>query len=1418
MSLLIPGWRLGALSLILSAGTLLAVEVKPLRALLICGGCCHDYDNQKQIIAEGLKARAHIEVDAVQQGGTTTNTKIPVYENPDWAKGYDIIIHDECFSDVKEPAWTAGILKPHKEGLPAVVLHCAMHSYRDGTEEWFKFLGVTSWGHGAHYPHEVLTRDATHPIMQTLGPGWWNPAGELYNVTKFWPTAHALASSKNQENGKEEICVWVNNYHEGTRVFGTTLGHHNETVSSGWHLDLLTRGTLWAAGKLESDYLKQQEAKLVPVNLAKGRKATASSEQEGHPAKDAVDGTGATRWCANGSQSNEWLQIDLGSPAKINSTRIDWEMADPVYRYKIESSLDGKDWTALVDGSENKRPGITEDPFSPRELRYVRVTFLGSSTGSWGSINELQLFGDKTEPVQAGDLAREKEKALLAEVKVPEDFETTIFAAPPTVNYPVFVAAAADGTLYVSSDKNGSIDRGPRRGRVLRVRDVNNDGRADEVKMFVPDVDSPRGLVWDRDRLYLLHPPHLSAFIDHDGDGISDEQKILVKNIAFTFKDRPADHSSNGIELGVDGWIYCAIGDFGFMEAEGTDGRKLQLRAGGVVRVRPDGTGLELYSRGTRNILEVAVSPTLDMFARDNTNDGDGWDIRLHHFTPLSEHGYPSLYKNFKGDFVEPLADYGGGSGCGGMFLSEPGFPSQYNDCIYTADWGREWIYRHKPTPKGATFTVDQHEFLRAPRVTDLDVDASSRIYAASWKGASFTYVGEEVGFIVRATPKGYSAPALPDFKKLNPAELIAQLESPSHRRRLEAQREMLARPLDKSNYTAIKEKAESKSAALPTRVAAIFLLKQKWGASSHLCLSHIAEDPAVASFVVRALADNTGQLENVPEELLVQSLKSDHAPLRREAAFALARLGKPAHATPLAELLADSDAVVAHTTVQSLRRLQATEPIFAVIDDAAAPSAKRQNAFRVLQALHQPEVVAGLVKRLSAEQNAERRRGLITTLARLHFMEGPWKGDSWGTRPDTTGPYYQPAEWSESPQIAGALKESLARATGDEAAFIVTELARHKIQSSDTLDTVVRLASADDSLLPAALSQLARADRPPDSALPLLNKAAAAESSAETTRAQAIVALAKFNSADVLAPMLSAMTQFERNRGSRDAQSARQALLRWRAADQHHEQLAREAARLDGNRSAWADALLIALAERQNASPESRAAAKQALDSGWNDNPRRAQILRAVALAEQRSWKDKVLEAAASPDTSVSEAARHAARALRIEKELENLKPAAPVKTIADLSTDDVLAAVQNLKGDLKVGEEIFTRQGCNNCHTTSASDPLRGPFLGNIATIYKRRELTEAVLVPNKSIAQGFVAHQFALKDGEEIEGFVIQEAADKVTIRNVAAQEIIIPTGDIASRKKIEKSLMPEGLAANLTPKELASLIDYLQALAK
>ena len=104
--------------------------VKPIKALLVLGGCCHDYAKQKDILKKGISARANVEITIAYDPDTSTKHLNPVYDNPDWAKGYDVIIHDECSADVKDMKLVDRILAPHRAGLPSVVLHCGMHCYR----------------------------------------------------------------------------------------------------------------------------------------------------------------------------------------------------------------------------------------------------------------------------------------------------------------------------------------------------------------------------------------------------------------------------------------------------------------------------------------------------------------------------------------------------------------------------------------------------------------------------------------------------------------------------------------------------------------------------------------------------------------------------------------------------------------------------------------------------------------------------------------------------------------------------------------------------------------------------------------------------------------------------------------------------------------------------------------------------------------------------------------------------------------------------------------------------------------------------------------------------------------------------------------------------------------------------------------
>jgi hypothetical protein len=51
----------------LFASGVLAEDVKPLKVLMVCGGCCHDYENQKLILSEGISARANVEFTIVHE-------------------------------------------------------------------------------------------------------------------------------------------------------------------------------------------------------------------------------------------------------------------------------------------------------------------------------------------------------------------------------------------------------------------------------------------------------------------------------------------------------------------------------------------------------------------------------------------------------------------------------------------------------------------------------------------------------------------------------------------------------------------------------------------------------------------------------------------------------------------------------------------------------------------------------------------------------------------------------------------------------------------------------------------------------------------------------------------------------------------------------------------------------------------------------------------------------------------------------------------------------------------------------------------------------------------------------------------------------------------------------------------------------
>ncbi|MCO8123403.1 ThuA domain-containing protein [Stieleria sp. TO1_6] len=268
-----------ALSTVSGVSVQAQTPAKPLQVLLVAGGCCHDYAAQTKLLKAGIEKRINAEVTVEFNPSNGTDARFAIYESDDWAKSYDVVIHDECSASVTERPYVDRILAAHKSGVPAVNLHCAMHSYRWGdfrqpveigadNAGWYEMIGVQSTGHGPQSPIDVSYEVADHPVTKGM-QNWTTINEELYNNVRVFGNADVLAKGVQvQQPRKRElqqnpnakpseataVVVWTNTYGPNqTKIFSTTLGHNNDTVGDDRYLDLVTRGLLWSTNHLDAD-------------------------------------------------------------------------------------------------------------------------------------------------------------------------------------------------------------------------------------------------------------------------------------------------------------------------------------------------------------------------------------------------------------------------------------------------------------------------------------------------------------------------------------------------------------------------------------------------------------------------------------------------------------------------------------------------------------------------------------------------------------------------------------------------------------------------------------------------------------------------------------------------------------------------------------------------------------------------------------------------------------------------------------------------------------------------------------------------------------------------------------------------------------------------------------------------------------
>jgi putative heme-binding domain-containing protein len=832
----------------------------------------------------------------------------------------------------------------------------------------------------------------------------------------------------------------------------------------------------------------------------------------------------------------------------------------------------------------------------------------------------------------------------------PAGLTVNTFAGPDLTPSPACIATAPTGEVFVGIDMIGSLGKTPGKGKILRLVDSDNDGKPDKHTDFA-EVDDPRGILVMGDQVFVMHTVfsketgkatgmNLEVFEDKDRDGIADgPPKPLIEHIsnAHMLAERGTDHATNGIRMGIDGWIYIAVGDFGFHDAIDRSGKKLTMLGGGIVRVRPDGTEMEIYTHGTRNIYDVAIDPYMNIFTRDNTNDGGGWNIRFSHHIQSAEYGYPVLFQHFTDEILPALVDLGGGSGTGSLFMDEPTWPEKYNHVPMTADWGRSELYINRLTADGASFQQKEEEFISLPQITDLDVDGSGRLYLSAWDGAG--YSGDPAkGYVVRAIPNNWSYKAFPDLKAASTSELAAYLKSASAVTRLNASQELITRPADDAGKLSL---AIATDATLPlyARVAGLFTYAQATREKGVPALVQLSGDSGLKEFALRAMADRKRSIKQIPLEPFLAGLKDPSERVRAAAIVGLGRLdnlvaAQPLLATPVpASFVApgkneegphakpNSAIIPAHLAVRALVNLNAVDDCVKAVGTAHATL-----ALWALRYMYDTKAVDGLIASYSTVKDEKTKKQILVTLSRLYKKEADYDASWWwGTRPDSHGPIYKGVSWDGSTRIERFLKTEWTKSSLKGKQFFADLNARHQM------------------------------------------------------------GIAAFGGEE-----------------------------------------------------------------------------------------------KSVATKEVKVDLAKIVNKKGQ---------------------------------IGKSSIEDIMLMLAKIKGDPFKGKVLFARQGCIACHSLTRAEKPKGPFMGQIGSIMTWQQIAESVLKPNASISQGFATVMISAKGNKSYMGFITEESARKIVMRNIAGEVFTINTADILSRKELKTSMMPTGLANALSYDEFASLVTFL-----
>jgi putative heme-binding domain-containing protein len=997
-----------------------------------------------------------------------------------------------------------------------------------------------------------------------------------------------------------------------------------------------------------------------------------------------------------------------------------------------------------------------------------------------------------------------------------------------------------------------------------------------QVLTFATNLHAVFGLAYMDGKLYVHHTPKFSVFDDFHGIGIN-RLDIITNDNPHPWAPTFNDHIPSGITLAMDGYFYFTTGDKGILGAVGLDGRKIDIHGGGVYRMRPDGTGLEVYCTGTRNHLQAAINAEDEMFTFDNTDDGGGWWKRVTHMVDGGFYGYPYDFKPQRPYTLWRMDEYGGGAPTCACAYDEDALPDEYKGNLFLCDWEGE-VWRLKISRSGSTYKIDDKTVFMAKGESEsfnpvgICVSPDGKgFYVTDW-GHSYWKRDQKMGRLVKVTytgktqetpkPAWFVAAGTGEKFEATTAELVRGLMHPAESVRLVAHRRLAERGKDAARAV-LKLLKDSKAPSYARWFAIWTLDALDGGKKERKAIIAALKDKDVTVEMQAARELGTRSVRQATTALTAL-LKSTNSALRFRASTALGRIGDPAAVPALIKELDQTNLFARYAAFLALRRIGLAEPkVWPEIVEgfASTNAAIREGVGFAVRETYDPALVKALAvfsTRLTVP--VATRTNVLGLLSSVSMEQPPWKGDWWNIQPVKGSPVAKTVDWAGTPIVASALhaairdREASIRKIGiawvhsskdTNAAAELAEMFQHETDPSARIGIVHEIAAMPGKPAQSVITSILQDPRAPvdlllaaiDSAGKMAGTQWNAEMIAltqETKEERILIALFDFFGNKKLAATVPMLT----TNLAKSSASMRPHVVDALKAIGGQPAIDGLAANLGSADADLRRRVIVALGEMR-----ARSALPALIQAAAATDTREA-VLEALAKMPDLAALDLYLDGLASKNASLRNQCETAMRALQkqalplLEARLAtNDLPALAITSLKQIYQNDPAAKKSSLvrrkiletpiaqyqefalahAGDAKRGRALFQDLkgvACIRCHRINSEGGDIGPDLTGIHAKYPRPFIIESVLYPSKVILDGYQQVLFRTKDDEDVGGIVRNETAEEVTIIDSGGVMHVLKKSNIASRKVSQISLMPEGLQSGLSVAEFSDLISYVE----